>query len=234
VASILDRPCERSEAIQDRASVFPNVSRETMTAKKTAKAPLRDLGMTAEIEARLTAYLDLLAKWNPRINLVGPKTLDDAWTRHILDSAQLVALIPGSARVLVDLGSGAGLPGLILAIFGSAETHLIEADARKCAFLREAVRVTGAAATIHNCRIEAAPSIAADVVTARALAPLEELLPMAARFFGADGRAVFLKGARWAEELTAARKSWHMTVSDHPSLTDPAARVLSVESLSRG
>ena len=101
-------------------------------------------------------------------------------------------------------------------------------------FLREAARVTETAITIHNLRIEATPPIVADVVTARALAPLDELLPMVARFLKPEGRAVLLKGARWAEELTTAHKSWQMGVTNHPSVTDPAARILLVESLSRG
>lgn len=205
-----------------------------MTGEKNAKTLLRDLGMTAAIEDRLGAYVALLGKWNGRINLVGPKTLDDPWTRHILDSAQLRGFLPAAPCTLVDLGSGAGLPGLILAILGVGEVHLVEADARKCVFLREAARVTETAVTVHNLRIEAAPAIAADVVTARALAPLDALLPMVARFLKPGGRAVLLKGARWAEELTIAHKSWQMEVGDHPSVTDAAARILLVESLSRG
>ena len=195
---------------------------------------LRAFGVTPEIEARLAAFVELLVKWNAKINLVGPKTLDDPWTRHILDSVQLKPHLCDGAITLVDLGSGAGLPGLVLAILGVGEVHLIESDARKCVFLREAARVTATAITIHNLRIEAAPPIAADIVTARALAPLDELLPMAARFLKPKGRAVLLKGARWAEELTTAHKSWHMEATDYPSVTDPAARILLVESLSRG
>lgn len=202
-------------------------------SEKTAKA-LRGFGVTPDIEARLAAYVELLAKWNPKINLVGPKTLDDPWARHILDSAQLKPLLPVRPCTLVDLGSGGGLPGLILAILCVGDVHLVESDTRKAVFLREAARVTATAVTIHNQRLEAAPAIAADVVTARALAPLDELLPMVARFLKPAGRAVLLKGARWGEELTTAHKSWHMTVSDHPSVTDPAARILIVESLSRG
>ncbi len=205
----------------------------TGPSEKAAKA-LRGFGVTPEIEGRLSVYVDLLAKWNPKINLVGSKTLDDPWTRHILDSVQLRPFMPATPCTLVDLGSGAGLPGLILAILGVGDVHLVESDARKCVFLREAARVTATPVTIHNLRLEALPAIAADVVTARALAPLDELLPMVARFLKPAGRAVLLKGARWAEELTTAHKSWHMAVSDHPSVTDPAARILLVESLSRG
>src|SRR5690349_9665552 len=143
---------------------------------------------------RLAAYLDLLRRWQRTINLVGAGTLHNPWRRHILDSAQLVHLLPEGARRLVDLGSGAGLPGLILAIMGVPEVHLIESDRRKAAFLREAARATATPVTVHACRLQAAPPLAADVVTARALAPLPQLLPLAARFATPATSNLFLKG----------------------------------------
>jgi 16S rRNA (guanine527-N7)-methyltransferase len=200
--------------------------------------PLTQAGFAAlidvsrETEERLAIYVALLAKWNPKINLVGPATLPDVWRRHILDSAQIHAQV-AEARTLVDLGSGAGLPGLILAILGGPQIHLIESDARKCAFLHEAARVTGAAVTIHNKRIDAAPAIEADIVTARALAPLAQLLDHAVRFLKPGGKCVFLKGARQADELTEARKTWHMRVTEWPSLSDPSGVILEVESPAR-
>jgi len=200
--------------------------------------PLTQAGFAAlvdvsrETQERLAAYVALLTKWNAKINLVGPATLSDVWRRHILDSAQIHERV-GDAEVLVDLGSGAGLPGLILAILGGPQVHLIESDARKCAFLREAARVTDSSVTIHNQRIEAAPTIKADVVTARALAPLAQLLDHAVRFLKPTGKCVFLKGARQAEELTEARKSWHMSVTERPSRSDPSGVILEVESPAR-
>jgi 16S rRNA (guanine527-N7)-methyltransferase len=197
--------------------------------------PLTQAGFAAlidvsrETQERLAAYVALLTKWNARINLVGPATMPDVWRRHILDSAQVHPRI-ADAGTLVDLGSGAGLPGLILAILGGPQVHLIESDARKCAFLHEAARVTGTAVTIHNRRIEAAPAIAADIVTARALAPLAQLLDHAVRFLKPAGKCVFLKGARQADELTEARKTWHMGVTERPSLSDPSGVILEVES----
>lgn len=188
--------------------------------------------VSRETADRLAAYVALLAKWNARINLVGPATLPDVWRRHILDSAQIHGLV-ADAGVLVDLGSGAGLPGLILALLGGPQVHLIESDARKCAFLHEAARVTGTAVTIHNKRIEAVPPIAADVVTARALAPLAQLLDHAVRFLKPAGKCVFLKGARQADELTEARKTWHMSVTERPSRSDPSGVILEVESPAR-
>jgi 16S rRNA (guanine527-N7)-methyltransferase len=188
--------------------------------------------VSRETQDRLAAYVALLAKWNAKINLVGPATLPDVWRRHILDSAQIHAQV-AEAAVLVDLGSGAGLPGLVLAILGGPQVHLIESDARKCAFLHEAARVTGTRVTIHNKRIEAVPRIEADVVTARALAPLAQLLDHAVRFLKPAGKCVFLKGARQADELTEARKTWHMSVAERPSLSDPSGVILEVESPAR-
>jgi 16S rRNA (guanine527-N7)-methyltransferase len=203
-----------------------------MTAPLTEAEFARLTGVSRETQERLGAYVTLLAKWNAKINLVGPATLADVWRRHILDSAQIHGRV-ATAGLLVDLGSGAGLPGLILAILGGPEVHLVESDARKCAFLHEAARVTGTRVTVHNKRIEAMPPLQADIVTARALAPLAQLLDHASRFLKASGKCVFLKGARQADELTEARKSWHMRVTERPSLSDPSGVILEVESPTR-
>jgi 16S rRNA (guanine527-N7)-methyltransferase len=189
--------------------------------------------VSRETLARLHAYVDLLTAWTPRINLVGPRTLEDVWRRHILDSAQLRPLIPRSARVLVDLGSGAGLPGLILAILGVPEVHLVEADTRKCAFLREAARVTEATVTVHAQRLEKIAGFAADVITARALAPLALLLDHAERFIVPHSLLLFLKGSGAPEELTQARKGWRMREMLHSSVSDPSGIVLQLDEVSR-
>jgi len=203
-----------------------------MSAPLTAAGFAELVDVSRETQERLAAYVALLTKWNAKINLVGPATLPDVWRRHILDSAQIHDLVMG-AGTLVDLGSGAGLPGLILAILGGPQVHLIESDARKCAFLHEAARVTATTVTIHNKRIEAAPAIEADIVTARALAPLAQLLDHAIRFLKPGGKCVFLKGARQADELTDARKTWHMVVAERPSRSDPSGTILEVESPAR-
>ena len=203
-----------------------------MSAPLTAAGFAELVDVSRETQERLAAYVALLTKWNAKINLVGPATLPDVWRRHILDSAQIHAQVAG-VGTLVDLGSGAGLPGLILAILGGPQVHLIESDARKCAFLHEAARVTGTSVTIHNKRIEAAPAIEADIVTARALAPLVQLLDHAVRFLKPGGKCVFLKGARQADELTEARKTWHMVVTERPSRSDPSGTILEVESPAR-
>jgi 16S rRNA (guanine527-N7)-methyltransferase len=182
---------------------------------------------------RFRAYHELLAAWNRRINLVGRDTMGDPWRRHFLDSAQLFPLLPPKARVLVDLGSGAGFPGLVLAILGVAEVHLIEADQRKAAFLREAARVAAVSARIHARRIEQVPPFVADVVTARALAPLPALLDLAAPFLGPKTVCLFLKGQGAAEELTAAAEAWKMRAERFPSVSDPAGTILRLETLAR-
>ena len=185
--------------------------------------------------AALDAYADLLTRWQARINLVGPKTLETLWHRHFLDSAQLFMHLPEGARTLTDIGSGGGFPGLVLAIMtahqGGPLVTLIESDARKAAFLREASRVCGAGATIINARAEAVEAPVADVVTARACAPLPRLLPWVFGRLRADGTALLLKGANWRDELTAAEKGWTLTAAKIPSRTDASGVILKLEGL---
>jgi 16S rRNA (guanine527-N7)-methyltransferase len=177
--------------------------------------------------ARFETYAARLVKWQKAINLVGPKTLDDVWRRHFLDSAQLWPLLPAGSQVLVDLGSGAGFPGLVLALLGFPEVHLIESDQRKAVFLRETARELSLSARIHAARAEAVSGVDADAVTARALAPLTQLIDLAAPFLRARrGCALFLKGAEAARELTEAQKKRNMRVDRFPSLTDPRGSVL--------
>lgn len=183
-------------------------------------------GVSRETMARLEAYAKLLRAWSARINLVGRATFDDLWRRHFLDSAQLMPLIPGATQSLIDLGSGAGFPGLVLSILGVPGVEMVEADSRKAAFLREAVRIADATATVRGCRIEAVPSHRVDVLTARACAPLDRLLTFGERFIGPDTTCLFLKGARAEEELTEARKAWTMVMTRHPSRADPAGNIL--------
>jgi 16S rRNA (guanine527-N7)-methyltransferase len=190
-------------------------------------------GVSRETLARLGVYAELLIAWNRRINLVGPGTIGDLWRRHILDSAQLRPLIPPTTHVLVDLGSGAGLPGLILAILGIPEVHLVEADQRKCVFLREAARVTGAKVTLHANRLDKVTGIRADVVTARAFAPLPDLLDKAAPLIDIHSILLFLKGKTVREELTQAGKGWKMRATLHPSLSVPSGTVLRLEQVTR-
>lgn len=200
------------------------VSRETISAWPTV----------------FSAYAEILAKWQKTINLVGPKTLPEVWTRHFLDSAQLAPLVPAEARTLTDLGSGAGFPGLVLAILlPSLSVRLVESDARKAAFLAEAARATlgseqaRARVTIVRGRSEDLDPTPQDVVTARALAPLERLLGWAAPCLSDGTICLFPKGEDAASELTEAAKGWTMTIVRHPSLTDPHATILELSHVRR-
>jgi len=202
------------------------------TSVMTPKALGETLDVSRETLARLEAYVDLLRAWNRRINLVSAASLADVWRRHILDSGQLSRHIdPSRGRVLVDLGSGAGLPGLVLGILGIAEVRLIEADQRKAAFLREAARVSRTTITVHATRIESVEPFPADVVTARALAPLPELLALAAPFSAKTTICLFRKGQGLREELTAVQEKWIMRTQILASQADPTGHILRVEGL---
>jgi 16S rRNA (guanine527-N7)-methyltransferase len=188
---------------------------------------------TPDQRGRLTTYAELIARWSPRINLVAPGDLPRLWERHIADAAQLVPLIPPDTRTLADLGSGAGLPGLVLAILTGLPTHLVERDRRKAAFLHEASRTTGAPTTIHAADAATLPPLNAHLVIARALAPLPDLLPLVARHLAPGGAALLLKGATADAELTAAAPLWTMRVERFPSRTDPAATILRLTEVAR-
>jgi 16S rRNA (guanine527-N7)-methyltransferase len=182
---------------------------------------------------RLDRFVDLLLAWQPTINLIAPSTLGQVWTRHIADSLQLLAYAPDALR-WVDLGSGAGFPGLVLAcalVDKGGQVDLIESDSRKAAFLREAARVTGAAARVHNERIETFAerhSEPAHVITARALAPLPRLLQLAHPWLQRGAQGLFLKGQDVEAELTESAKSWHIESELLPSLTDRRAKIVRV------
>ncbi len=203
----------------------------------SAEACAEALDVSRETLARLEAYVDLLRRWQRRRNLIGRGTEPDIWRRHILDCGQLAAHLPAGTGRIVDLGSGAGLPGIVLAVLTGAETVLVESDAAKAAFLAEAVRLTGAPCEIRRARIEALEPWPVDAIAARALAPLPRLLGLAAPFAALTPDrppvCVFPKGARWREELTDAALTWHISARDAPSATEPAARILIVERFAR-
>ena len=189
--------------------------------------------------ARLDKYAALLIEWQSRINLVAPSTLPRLWTRHIADSLQLLRHAP-DAKTWVDLGSGAGFPGIPLACalaqMPGAEVHLVESNGKKAAFLREAVRTTAAPAQVHAERIENYGESYAgktDVVTARALAPLNSMLDQAFPFMAKGAIGLFLKGQDIEAELTDSSKHWSVEATKAQSVTDPAGCVLIVRSLKR-
>lgn len=188
----------------------------------------RHFNLPDEVMERLRTYVDLLAKWQPRINLVGPDTMGDVWRRHIADSVQLLPLIPEGARRLADLGSGAGFPGLVLAILGVPDVHLVESDQRKGAFLLEAARSTDTKISWHGARAESLEPLSADVVSARALAPLTKLLPLAKRHLATGGLCLFPKGKNAEDELTEALKESTIAVERTVSVTDPQATIFRI------
>ena len=194
--------------------------------------------VSRETMAGLVLYETLLRKWQKSINLVSSATLSELWRRHMLDSAQLAALAPDDARDWVDLGSGGGFPGLVIAIIlkdrPGFRMHLVESDQRKCVFLREVARETGAPVEVHAWRIEefaAERGATADIVSARALAPLERLLGWAAPLFGTETIGLFLKGQGIEGELTEARKGWIFEAEFSPSRSDPSGCVLKLRGL---
>ncbi len=184
-----------------------------------------------EAICNFVTYVELLEKWNPAINLVAKSTLADVWRRHILDSAQLYPHIESpDNKTLIDMGSGAGFPGMVLAMLGMGQVHLIESDGKKCEFLREVARKTGTKVEIHQSRIEHC-DIKADIITARALAPLAELIEYAKDKLNPNGICLFLKGKDWKAELDAAPREYKFGCVDCESMTDPQARILKIERL---
>lgn len=194
--------------------------------------------VSRETKDRLSHYAALLEKWNPRINLVSAASLPNLRSRHFEDSAQLRSLATHPVAHWADLGTGGGFPGLVIAILaqetGSPErVTLVESDARKSAFLRTVIRETGIAAVVRTERIETATPLAADILSARALAGLPTLLGFAARHLGPDGAALFQKGATWQQELAEAQSKWQFSHEVATSKTDPATVVLRVTGVSR-
>lgn len=179
----------------------------------------------------------LLRKWNARINLVAPKSLPDFWQRHALDSAQAISFIPETTKTIVDFGSGAGFPGIAIAIqakhAGLDQTvHLIESAGKKASFLKSVSRETGVNTVVHAARIEALPKLNADVITARAFAPLHRLLPLAWLHLFEGGQIILLKGLSVDEELAEARRAWSFQSEISPSLSDDSGCILTLTDLS--
>jgi 16S rRNA (guanine527-N7)-methyltransferase len=196
--------------------IFADVSRETIE--------------------RLEAYAALVRKWNPAINLVSKDSLAHLMSRHIADSVQVLQFAPASCARWVDLGSGGGFPGLVAAIMlqdkqPGARVTLVEADLRKATFLREVCRGLSLTATVLADRIEAIAPLGADVLSARALAPLTKLCDFAGLHMRPDGMAIFPKGARHQGEIDEARANWHFDMVQHPSATEPGAAILCLRNI---
>lgn len=184
------------------------------------------LDVPRETQEKLDCYVQLLIKWQARINLISSKTLPEIWHRHILDSAQLVSYLPKTPSVILDMGSGAGLPGVILAILTRHQLHLVESDSRKIAFMRTALRETGTSAILHEQRMETVPALRPDIITARALAPLSQLITIASGQHHEKIEYLFLKGREAKQELTALPACPKMEAECLPSMTDSQASII--------
>ena len=196
-----------------------------MTADEVGKL----LNVSRETMCQFEAYLALLKKWQRRINLVANSTMVDAWQRHILDSAQLVRFYPLNTKKILDVGSGAGFPGLVLAIMGNVQVDLVESDQRKAIFLSTVIRSLGLPAKVHNQRIESLSSLAPDVITARALAPVSKLMKLIENQISHDTVCLFLKGVSVEDELTDLQSYSTMVPVSHPSLSGPNGVVLELK-----
>lgn len=198
------------------ADVLKNVSRETGEALKI--------------------YVELLRKWNPRINLVSRSTIPNVWDRHVRDSIQIYELSPDKTGHWVDLGSGGGFPGMVVAILAHGQipgrkVTLIESDQRKATFLRQVLRETNTPANVIAERIETTPPQAANTVSARALSDLTTLCGYAQRHLSTGGIALFPKGENWKKEMAEARATWSFSLIEHTSQTDPNAVILQIGDL---
>jgi 16S rRNA (guanine527-N7)-methyltransferase len=199
---------------------------------------LGQLGVSRETIGRLEAFQGLLGRWNTKVNLVGKSTISSFWSRHILDSAQIFQHGQASGASWADLGSGGGLPGIVVAILAKElspklETTLVEADLRKAALLREAARSLDLHARVIAGRIEASPSLSADTISARALAPLSTLLEYTDRHLAKEGVGLFLKGANHEQEIDEARNAWRFDLTVIPSASEPQAAILKIRNIER-
>lgn len=196
------------------------------------------LNVSRETFERLDTYVGLVKRWNPKINLVSRNSLEEIWSRHIMDSIQ-VFRCADRFKTWVDLGSGGGFPGMVCAIMALEEKpgssfQFIESDQRKCAFLRNVARECGVKCTVTSKRIEHVETLDADIVSARALADLKTLLSFCNRHLDENGTALLPKGASWKKELAEAQEEWKFDAEPITSLTEPQAVILKIKGVSRG
>lgn len=201
-------------------------------------ATIARLSVSRETYAALEQLEQLVRRWTTAVNLVSKATLADLWQRHIVDSAQLFAFCPTEARSWLDIGSGGGFPGLVVAVLAreklpALRVALVESDQRKATFLRQAAQTLGLDVAVRSERVETIEPAQADVLSARALAALIELLPYADRHLKPDGVALFPKGVRFAEEIAEARKAWGFDAVIHTSQSDAAAAILEIRKIHR-
>jgi 16S rRNA (guanine527-N7)-methyltransferase len=196
------------------------------------------LGVSRETMARLEKFEEVLLKWNPRINLVSKNSLTDLWQRHIADSVQVYDCVKDVGETWLDIGSGGGFPGIVVAILAAerspkTKVTLIESDQRKSAFLRTAARECGVSISVLNKRIEEVEPLGAGIMSARAVADLDTLLGFSQRHLAEDGVALFPKGESWKKEMDAATKKWRFDVETITSLTETEAVILKIKGITR-
>ena len=194
---------------------------------------LEHVNVSRETIEKLETYANLLSRWQSKINLISTNSLQQAWRRHFLDSAQIYLMSPKKVASAIDVGTGAGFPGLVLSIMGMKNVQLVEQNKKKCAFLYEVIRETEATAIVHPCKIENLPVKDYDVVLARAFMPLDGLLKVVSPFFGKNTLGIFPKGSRVNQELTAASKNWKMKTVIKQSITSPDGKIVLVKDLVR-
>jgi 16S rRNA (guanine527-N7)-methyltransferase len=202
------------------------------------EASVAGLGVSRETLTDLHAFEALVQRWSPAINLVSKGSLSQLWSRHVEDSAQIFAACPKDARTWADLGSGGGFPGIVVAVLAKElkpelRLTLVESDLRKATFLRQAAQALRLDVTVLSSRAETIPPLQADVLSARALAPLSDLLGYAERHLAAGGTAIFPKGAQYAAEILEARKSRSFEFDLHPSLSEADAAILVIRNINR-
>lgn len=194
--------------------------------------------VSRETLERLEAFAALVEKWTPKINLIAKSTIDDIWDRHIRDSAQIFQLAPQNFDHWADFGSGGGFPAIVVAALSletkpDAQFTLIESDQRKSVFLRTAIRELGLNATVHAKRIDAVPNLSADVISARALAPLAQLVEFSHPHLREGGVCLFPKGQSADDEIRDAERYWRFEIIKTPSITEKTAQILSINGLKR-
>ena len=185
--------------------------------------------VSRETYEKLQVYEGLLKKWQSKINLISRNSIENIWQRHFLDSAQIYPLLSRNAGNVLDVGTGAGFPGVVLSIMGARDVHLVEQNKKKCSFLGEVLRKTGTKATVHSCKIEEFPVATFDVVTARALTSLDGLLRMLSPYFGPETVGLFPKGRQVNEELTVANKNWNINYSLAQSISSTEGKIVVIK-----
>ncbi len=202
------------------------------------KPEFSKFNVSRETFDRLDTYVELVRRWNPKINLVSRNSLEDIWDRHILDSVQVYRCAT-TADTWVDIGTGGGFPGMVCAIMALEESpntrfQFVESDQRKSAFLRNVARECGVTCQVISKRIESVDPLEADILSARALADLRTLLSFCDRHLRENGTALLPKGANWKKELSEAQEEWKFDVEPITSLTEPQAVILKIKGVSRG